>query len=108
MMMGEQAEYILQDCGLLEELSGYGTPHVIGSYRMAMMAWNDLDIENEKMPLDKLHRLSQFTIDGSIPCGVRQRKRSIPRIKRSGSTGSRHLWEMNFGMWTCGSLIKTR
>lgn len=65
----EQAECILFDCGLFEELFRYGTPHVIGSYRMKMMAWNDLDIdiENERMSLDKLHRLSQFIIDTFHP-----------------------------------------
>lgn len=65
----EQAKRILYDCGLLEELSKYGTPHIIGSYRMGMMAWNDLDIdiENEKMSLDKLYHLSQFIIDRFHP-----------------------------------------
>ena len=65
----EQAKYILYDCGLLEELSRYGTAHIIGSYRMGMMAWNDLDIdiENENMSLDKLYRLSQFIIEKFHP-----------------------------------------
>ncbi|MDE7303743.1 MAG: hypothetical protein K2N60_10545 [Oscillospiraceae bacterium] len=60
----EQADYILYQCGLLEELKKYGCPHIIGSYRMDMMAWNDLDIdvENEKMSLDKLHNLSEYII----------------------------------------------
>ena len=36
---------------------------------MGMMAWNDLDIdiENENMSLDKLHRLSQFIIEKFHP-----------------------------------------
>lgn len=69
MTIEEQAKRILYDCGLLEELSRYGTPHIIGSYRMDMMAWNDLDIdiENENMSLDKLYRLSQFIIDKFHP-----------------------------------------
>lgn len=69
MTIEEQAKYILYDCGLLEELSRYGTPHIIGSYRMDMMAWNDLDIdiENENMSLDKLYHLSQFIIDKFHP-----------------------------------------
>ena len=69
MTIEEQAKYILYDRGLWEELSSYGTPHIIGSYRMGMMAWNDLDIdiENENMSLDKLHRLSQFVIDRFHP-----------------------------------------
>lgn len=69
MMIEEQAKCILYDCGLLDELGKYGTPHIIGSYRMGMMAWNDLDIdiENENMSLDKLYRLSQFIIDKFHP-----------------------------------------
>ena len=65
----ERAKYILYDCGLLDELSRYGTPHIIGSYRMGMMAWNDLDIdiENESMSLAKLYRLSQFIMDKFHP-----------------------------------------
>jgi len=43
----EQADYILYDMGLLCELKKYGTPHIIGSCRMDMMAWNDLDIDIE-------------------------------------------------------------
>jgi len=69
MTIKEQAKYILYDCGLLDELNKYGTPHIIGSYRMDMMAWNDLDIdiENEKMSLDKLYHLSQFIINRFHP-----------------------------------------
>lgn len=60
----EQADHILYQCGLLKELKKYGCPHIIGSYRMDMMAWNDLDIdvENDKMSLDKLHNLSDYII----------------------------------------------
>ena len=47
----EQADCILYKYNLLNELKKYGTPHIIGSYRMDMMAWNDLDIdiENDNM-----------------------------------------------------------
>lgn len=64
MMRREQADYILYQCGLLDELKIYGCPHIIGSYRMDMMAWNDLDIdvENDKMSLDKLYILSDYII----------------------------------------------
>ena len=50
----EQADFILYKCGLLDELKKYGCPHIIGSYRMDMMAWNDLDIdvENSGMSLE--------------------------------------------------------
>ncbi len=54
----------MHQCGLLEKLKEYGRPHIIGSYRMDMMAWNDLDInvENDKMSLDKLYILSDYII----------------------------------------------
>lgn len=58
----EQADHILYQCGLLKELTAYGCPHIIGSYRMDLMAGNDLDIdvENDRMSLDKLYLLSDF------------------------------------------------
>jgi len=54
------AEHILRDTGLLERLARIGRPHVIGSFRMDMMAWNDLDIdvENTDMSLQKLYELT--------------------------------------------------
>lgn len=64
-----QANYILYDLGLLSELSNYGTPHIIGSFKMNLMAWNDLDIdvENDSMSLDELHRLTKFILDKFNP-----------------------------------------
>ena len=41
----KQADRLLYGHGLLELLKKYGTPHVVGSYRMDLMAWNDLDID---------------------------------------------------------------
>lgn len=60
----QQADRILYELGLLEKLEEYGTPHIIGSYRMDMMAWNDLDIdiENEHVTVDSLYDLSQYII----------------------------------------------
>ncbi len=65
----EQANRILQDCGLLNELNKYGTPHIIGSYKMDLMAWNDLDIdvENDSMSLDQLYQLTKFILDKFNP-----------------------------------------
>ena len=58
------AECILYKVGLVDELKKYGQPHIIGSYRMDMMAWNDLDIdiENSAMSIDKLYQLTQWII----------------------------------------------
>ena len=57
-----QADRILYEFGLLKKLEELGVPHLIGSYRMDIMAWNDLDIdiENDVMSLDKLYELSSF------------------------------------------------
>lgn len=65
----ENADYFLYDCGLYRELEKYGNTHMIGSYRMDMMAWNDLDIyvENTNMSLEKLHELSTFIIKNFHP-----------------------------------------
>ncbi len=60
----EQANCILHDLGLIKELNKYGTSHIIGSYKMNLMAWNDLDIyvENDFMSLDKLYQLTEFIL----------------------------------------------
>ena len=60
----ESADYILYTAGLLDELKKIGQPHIIGSYRMDMMAWNDLDIdiENSAMRIDKLYQLTDWII----------------------------------------------
>lgn len=56
----EAADRVLHAYGLLDLLRPLGVPHIVGSYRMDMMAWNDLDIdiENGGMSLEKLHRLT--------------------------------------------------
>ena len=64
-----QADKLLYELGLLKKIEEIGVPHVIGSYRMDMMAWNDLDIdiENDAMSLDTLHELSLFIINTFHP-----------------------------------------
>lgn len=64
-----QANYILYDSGLLNELNKYGKPHIIGSYRIDLMAWNDLDIdiENDNITLDELYQLTKFILDNFNP-----------------------------------------
>ncbi|ABX43543.1 hypothetical protein [Lachnoclostridium phytofermentans] len=53
----EQADKLLYDLGLFNELKKYGTPHIIGSYAMNVMACNDLDIDvtNDDMDIEKLY-----------------------------------------------------
>lgn len=63
------ADRILYEFGLLNKIEEIGKAHIIGSYRMDMMAWNDLDIdiENNEMSLDKLYELSSFIINTFHP-----------------------------------------
>lgn len=63
------ADRILYEFGLLDRLEQLGKAHIIGSYRMDMMAWNDLDIdiENDAMSIDKIYELSIFIIDTFRP-----------------------------------------
>ncbi|MDE5604643.1 MAG: hypothetical protein K2I73_03545, partial [Eubacterium sp.] len=65
----KQANHILYDLGLLNELNKYGKPHIIGSYKMNSMAWNDLDIdvENDSMSLDKLYQLTTYILNNFCP-----------------------------------------
>lgn len=69
MKRAEQVNHILYDLGLLSELNQYGTPHIIGSVKMNLMVWNDLDIdvENDFMSLDKLHNLTKSILDNFNP-----------------------------------------
>ena len=63
------ADRILYEFGLLERLEEIGKAHIIGSYRMDMMAWNDLDIdiENSGMSMEKLYALTVFIIERFRP-----------------------------------------
>ena len=65
----ENADRILYEFGLLKRIEEIGKSHIIGSYRMNMMAWNDLDIdiENDAMSLEKLYELSSFILNTFHP-----------------------------------------
>ena len=69
MFRKSEADRILYEFGLLKKLEELGAPHIIGSYRMDMMVWNDLDIdiENNGMSLDKLYELSSFILNTFHP-----------------------------------------
>ena len=60
----QAADILLYEYGLIEKLKTIGCPHIVGSYRMDMMAWNDLDIdiENDAMSKDRLYELTQFIL----------------------------------------------
>lgn len=59
-----EANRILYEFGLLNILQKFGNPHIVGSYRMDLMTWNDLDIdvEYDNMSLEKLHELTDFVL----------------------------------------------
>ena len=63
------ADRILYQYGLLKKIEEIGKAHIIGSYRMDMMAWNDLDIdiENDAMSVDKLYELTTFIVNTFHP-----------------------------------------
>lgn len=67
----KQADRLLYDHSLLNLLNKYGTPHIIGSYRMNLMAWNDLDIDIDisqaGMSLHKLYTLTAELLSAFQP-----------------------------------------
>lgn len=78
------ADYFLYDCGLLDELNKYGKAYPIGSYRMDMMAWNDLDldVEYDGMSLEKLYRLTAFIIEKFRPTWYEAKEEISPDGKK--------------------------
>lgn len=70
------ADKLLYDFGLLNELNNYGTPHIVGSYAMDLMAWNDLDIyvSNELMTTEKLYELTSFILNTFHPLWYEAKK----------------------------------
>ena len=93
-----QADTLLYELGLLKKLKEIGVPHVIGSYRMDMMAWNDLDIdiENDAMSLDKLHELSLFIINTFHPTWY--------EAKEEINEGGKKAWFQGFETLITGEL----
>mgnify|MGYP003301844821 FL=1 len=70
------ADKLLYDFGLLNELNKYGTPYIVGSYAMDLMAWNDLDIYvyNECMSTEKLYELTSFILNTFHPVWYEAKK----------------------------------
>lgn len=100
----EQAEKILDETGLLAELSKYGKVHPIGSYRMDIMAWNDIDIDvrNDTMSLEKLYELTRYVLDVFHPVWYEAKE----EVTDEGKTVWFHGWEAvidgelwNFDIW---------
>lgn len=100
----KNADRILYDYGLLDKLKDYGVPHMIGSYRMDMMAWNDLDIdiENDAMSMTKLYQLSEYIIKTFQPSWYEAKEEINADGKRVWFHGfeavvNRELW--NVDLW---------
>lgn len=70
------ANKLLYDFGLLNELNNYGTPYIVGSYTMDLMAWNDLDIyvSNGSMSTEKLYKLTSFILNTFHPVWYEAKK----------------------------------
>ena len=100
----ESADIILYNTGLLERLNKIGTPHIIGSYRMDMMAWNDLDIdiENSDMSIEKLYELTDYIIKTFRPKWYEAKEEVTDEGKTVWFQGAEaviegELW--NFDLW---------
>lgn len=80
----KNADRILYEFGLLDKLEEFGKAHIIGSYRMDMMAWNDLDIdiENDNMSLDKLYELTDYVLNVFRPIWYEAKEELTPDGKR--------------------------
>ncbi len=99
-----RAERILHELGLYDRLAEIGKPHVIGSCRMDMMAWNDLDIdvENSKMSKEKLYELTAYILKTFSPSWYEAKE----EINDEGKTVWFHGFEAvidgelwNFDLW---------
>jgi len=94
----QAADILLYEYGLLEKLKTIGCPHIVGSYRMDMMAWNDLDIdvENNAMSKDQLYELTQFILATFKPTWY--------EAKEELSSDGRTVWFHGFETMITGEL----
>ena len=100
----ETADILLNDFGLLKELEKYGKPHPVGSYRMDMMAWNDIDIdvENDGMSLEKLYGLTKFILERFRPTWYEAKEELTPDGKKVWMHGFETVYDgelWNFDIW---------
>lgn len=92
------ADKILYGMGLYQKLEQIGTPHIIGSYKMNMMAWNDIDIdiENSQMTIEKLHDLTTFILYVFRPTWYEAKE----EVNDEGKT----VWFQGFHTWIDGEM----
>jgi len=65
----QKAEYLLENTGLVEELSRFGEVHIVGSCRTGLMSTNDIDlyVDNSAMTTEYLYELSSFIFKSFKP-----------------------------------------
>lgn len=92
------ANTLLYQYGLLDALKKYGVPHIVGSYRMDLMTWNDLDIdiEYDKMSIEKLYELTGFILQTFHPIWYEAKEET----RESGET----VWFHGFETVVTGEL----
>lgn len=107
----QKADRILYGMGLLDMLREIGTPHIIGSYQMDMMAWNDLDIdiENDGMSRSKLYRLTGQILETFHPCWYEAKEERTPEGKTVWFHGFEamvggELWNMDLWFFDWGTI----
>lgn len=100
----QQADKALYEMGLSAYLQKIGEPHIIGSYKMDMMAWNDLDIDilNARMDVSRLYQLTEYIISTFHPLWYEAKE----EVNDEGKTVWFHGFqamidgeEWNFDLW---------
>jgi len=111
----KQADEFLYKLGLLNKLKEYGEPHIVGSYCMDMMAWNDLDIYilNKNMSLEKLHELSQYIISTYKPFWYLAKQetgedKKIVWFHGFETTITGELWNFDFWFFDEDEILKAK
>jgi len=105
-----RAQKILYGMGLLDYLAQIGAPHVVGSCRMNMMAWNDLDIdvENKEMSIDRLYDLTAWILKTFCPTWYEAKEEVNDEGRPSGFTALKPSLMAKSGTSTFGSLTGRR
>ena len=98
------ADRILYEFGLLKKLEEVGKTHIISSYRMNMMAWNDLDIdiENRNMSQERPYEMTIFILNRFHPVWYEGKEEISDKGKKVWFLGfetmiTGELWNVN--MW---------
>lgn len=107
------ADKILYEKGLWANLCTIGMPHIIGSYRMDMMAWNDLDldIENNEMSNEKLYDLTEFILHAFHPSWYEAKEEINDEGKRVWFHGFEttiegQLWNVDLWFFDIETIVK--